>query len=73
MSNVIDLSERLYAARIADLLYFAYESRNPAKIATAAALATKAIESGVTADEIAQAELSVMSKQFCSYEKTTNC
>lgn len=61
MSNVISLQERQFAARISDLLYFAYESGNPQLIKATANLATKAIEQGVTADEIAEVERNVLS------------
>ncbi|MCY1307997.1 hypothetical protein D9M70_579720 [compost metagenome] len=56
MSNVISLDERLYAARISDLLFYAYEKQDQRLIALAASLATKAINHGITQSDLLQAE-----------------
>lgn len=56
MSNVVSLLEHQFAARICDLLYFAYESGNPKFIELAAALATKSVNLGVSDSEICEVE-----------------
>lgn len=56
MSNIVSLIERQFASRICDLLYFAYESKNPRFIELASALATKSIGTGVTESEICEVE-----------------
>lgn len=56
MNNVISINERIYATKISDLLYYAYESKNQRLIALAAALATKAINNGITSADLLKAE-----------------
>lgn len=59
MSNLISLDsfrEKQFAARLADILYSAYESDNPQFIKLAIDLCSKAIHQSVTDTEIRQVE-----------------
>lgn len=59
MSNLISLDsfrEKQFASRLADILYFAYESENPRFIKLAIDLCSKAINASVTDTEIQEVE-----------------
>lgn len=59
MSNLISLDsfrEKQFASRLADILYTAYESGNPAFIKLAIDICTKAINASVTDSEIQEVE-----------------
>ncbi|MCP1496198.1 hypothetical protein J2Y86_000905 [Pseudomonas migulae] len=59
MSNIInfhDFRENQFASRLADILYSAYESKNPQFMKLAIDLCTKARDHGVSDSEIKSVE-----------------